>query len=506
MRNATIFLVAILAGIAVLAGGYQIGTSVWTDQAVTRFPRDPVAPAKAGETGPQRVLYWRHPDGRPEWSATPARTADGRDYLPVRDEEEPDFPESIAASPEAARQVSVASGERKVLYYRNPMGLPDTSPVPKKDWMGMDYIAVYEGEDVDDGSTVRISLDRVQRAGVRTEAAEIRRFGKPVRAAGKIVADERTLRVVALKSGGFVQKLFVNASGQTVKAGEPLFRLYSPEILKAQAAYRAAMVSANGRRDAKVDGARQRLLNLDVPKSHIQRIGTKGEMPLTIDWPSPASGTIMERSIIEGEEAAAGRVLFRIADLTRVWIIAEISEQDFAGIHAGAPARVTLRAMPDEVITGEVSFVYPELNAETRTGRLRIELPNPEGRVKLEMYADISIETGDRDRLSIPVDAVIESGKTPVVLVDRGEGRFEPRAILLGVRSDGYVEVREGLSAGEQVVVGANFLIDAESNLKAALKAFTNGQPTSPDRQQPAAAPASAGEGTGEAATGTGKQ
>ena len=221
--------------------------------------RDPMrtAPPAASTTSPERqVLYWRDPRTGTDFSPVPRKAADGRDYLPVYDDQEPDF---VQAKPK------VAAGRGKLLYYRNPMGLPDTSPVPKKDWMGMDYIPVYEGED-DGGATVKISLDKVQRSGVRTAPVERRRIDRPVRAPGIAKPDERTLYSLALRSEGFIDKLYVNQTGQHVKAGEPLFRLYSPQVVKVLVDYRIAMtVPGRGPRDE--DGALQRLRNLAVPEA-----------------------------------------------------------------------------------------------------------------------------------------------------------------------------------------------------------------------------------------------
>ncbi len=402
----------------------------------------------------------------------------------------------VAGSPPVQLAVSEpGGGERKILYYRNPMGLADTSPEPKKDWMGMDYIAVYEGEEVDDGKTVKVSLDRVQRAGVRSVTAEVRTLTRPIKATGTVAMDERTLRIVALRTDGFIEKLYANTTGQRVKAGEPLFRFYSPEVVSALATYRAAMISSGKKRGPEVNGALQKLENLGVPRSHIRSITTNGPLATTIDWPSPVDGTIMEKMVIEGERAEAGRALFKIADLSHVWIMAEIAEQDLGTFRAGAKATVTLSAMPGETITGEVAFIYPDLAKETRTGRIRIELPNLDGRLKPEMYADVVIDAGGGDgpRLAVPVDAIIADGSRQVVIVDRGEGRFEPRDVKLGLRGDGYVEIVDGLSAGEMVVTSANFLIDAESNLKAALKTFTK-EPASPPGEPATPEPAAEAE------------
>jgi membrane fusion protein, copper/silver efflux system len=414
------------------------------------------------------------------WYARLPAGADGRDYLPVYEDEE------ISFEPRAKTPPATAGGPRKILYYRNPMGLPDTSPVPKKDWMGMDYIPVYEGEEQDDGKTVKVSLDKVQRSGVRTEAVEARVVVRPVRAVGTVTHDESRLTVVTMRSDGFVEDLFVSRTGQHVRAGEPLFRVYSADIQRAQIDLLIAMgtsqrgsgvPAADANRN--LEGALQRLRNLAVPESRIREVREKGVNPRTVDWPAPATGDVIEKKIINGQRVQAGQELYRIADHSHLWVVADVAEADLSAIKMGTRATVMVRAYAAQAIEGEVTFIYPELRAETRTARVRIEIPNPDGRLKVDMYADVMFQTGAAEPVAaVPASAVIDSGTRQVVLVAKGEGRFEPRPVKLGVRGDGYVEVLEGVSKGEEVVTSATFLIDAESNLKAALQAFT--QPEAP--------------------------
>jgi Cu(I)/Ag(I) efflux system membrane fusion protein len=386
-------------------------------------------------------------------------------------------PEPVATQA-AAEQSQPAKGERTILYYRNPMGLPDTSPVPKKDTMGMDYIPVYADEQ-NDPNTVKVSLDKVQRSGVRTEKVEARPILRSVRAVGMVDHDETLLTIVAIRSDGFVEDLFVNKTGQHVKQGEPLFRLYSPQIQQAQTDLIIAM-RAEGRKGADADraleGAKQRLRNLGVPQSRIDEIRKTGTNPRTLDWPSPAEGDVIEKKIINGQRVMAGDELYRIADHSRVWLIADVAESDIAMIKVGMTATVSLRALPSQPVEGKVTFIYPELKPETRTVSVRLELANPESLMKPAMYADVVFRIGDEAAVAaVPDSAVIDSGSRQVVLIAKGDGRFEPRQVKLGRRGEGYVEVLEGVSAGEEVVTSATFLIDAESNLKAALQTFGQG-------------------------------
>src|SRR5262245_18734396 len=463
-----------LSGLIVLVVGLTAGAAggYW----YARHPPSVMTTSAAPNVGAaeRKILYYRDPSGAPFWSAEPKKDASGRDYLPVYEDEEVSF------DPEPKKPTATAAGERRILYYRNPMGLPDTSPVPKKDWMGMDYIPVYEGEEQDDGKSVKVSLDKIQRSGVRTEGVEARTVVRPVRAVGTVEHDETRLTIVTVRSEGFIEDLFVSRTGQHVHAGEPLFRLYSPDIQRAQVDLMVATRSVQrgvlgADADRQLEGAMQRLRNLGVPESRIREVREKGANPRTIDWPAPASGEVIVKRIINGQRVVPGDELYRIADHSHVWIIADVAEAELSAIKVGTHASVTVRAYPDQPIEGEVTFIYPLLRPETRTARVRIEVPNPDGRLKIDMYADVVFQAGAEQAPgpAVPASAVIDSGARQVVLVARGDGRFEPRQVKLGRRGDGYIEVLDGVSPGEEVVTSATFLIDAESNLKAALQAFT---------------------------------
>jgi membrane fusion protein, copper/silver efflux system len=455
----------------ILAIGLIVGAGggVW----YARAPPERIAAASPQSLPVGRaVLYYRDPGGSPVWSAIPKKDAHGHDYLPVYDDEQVSF------EPAPKKPVAAAGG-RTILYYRNPMGLPDISQAPKKDAMGMDYIPVYEGEE-DDGKTVRVSLGKIQRSGVRTEPVSARNIVGSVRAIGTVAFDERRLSVVTLRSDGYIEDLFVNATGQAVRAGEPLFRVYSADIQRAQIDLMVAMRAvqrSTGATDAErsYEGAMQRLRNLGVPESRIQEVRETGANPRTIDWPAPSAGTVIAKRIVNGQRVAAGEELYRIADLSQVWVIADVSEHDIAAIRLGTRASLIFHAYLDREVEGTVTFIYPELKAETRTARVRIEIPNHDGRLRADMYADVVFhpDAGQAPATTVPASAIIDSGTRQVVLIAKGEGRFEPRPVKLGRRGDGYVEILDGVVPGEEVVTTATFLIDAESNLRAALQAFT---------------------------------
>jgi len=428
-----------------------------------------VAQASAAE---RTILYYRDPTGAPFWSATPKNDAQGRAYLPVYDEAEPKF------DPPPLVMLNPKQSERKILFYRNPMGLPDTSPVPKKDSMGMDYIPVYEGDEPSAGKTIKVSLDRIQRSGVRTETVEPRVLVRSVRGVGSIAIDESRQTVVTMRSDGYVEELFVDKTGQTVQAGQPLFRVYSQDIQQALA--ELIVVTGHGQATQaqdrfRIDGTMRRLRNLGVPESLIREVRERGVDMRTIDWPAPATGTVVSKRVVNGQQAKAGDELYRIVDLSQVWVIADVAEGDLADIKLGTRATVTFRAYRSQPVEGVVAFIYPDVRTETRTVRVRIEVPNPDGRLKTDMYADVvfHVNAGLLPVTGVPTSAIIDNGTLQIVLVAKSDGRFEPRPVKLGRRGDGYVEVVDGLAAGEEIVTTATFLIDAESNLQTALKTFT---------------------------------
>jgi Cu(I)/Ag(I) efflux system membrane fusion protein len=388
-----------------------------------------------------------------------------------------------AASAQAVPSGETKPGQKKILYYRNPMGLPDTSPVPKKDPMGMDYIPVYEGEDQDAPGTVKVTADRIQTLGVRTEPATRRSLARQVRAVGTIEISERGQHTVAPKFEGWIEKLHVNTTGQAIARGQALAEVYSPELVSAQREYLIAynatksMGAAGSEAQSGVQqiatAALERLRNWDISEQQIQRLRESGEPHRTLTLVSPASGVVVKDPPVAGMRFMPGEALFKIADLSRVWLIADVFEQDLSLVRIGTRGTISVSAYPDRTFPGEVTFIYPTLNPETRTARVRIELENPQGQLKPGMYGTVQIDAGPkREVLTVPDSAVIDSGTRQTVLVALGEGRFEPREVRLGGRGDGFVEVLSGVKDGESVVTRANFLIDSESNLKAALSGF----------------------------------
>ncbi|HKQ11008.1 MAG TPA: efflux RND transporter periplasmic adaptor subunit [Rhizomicrobium sp.] len=467
----------VLAVGAVIVAAAGVGAGYWFHaRERTAPPAEPLAAETPALQPGRTALYYQDPDGKPDYSPTPKKTADGRDYRPVYDE--------AAATPEKK-----PSGKGRILYYRNPMGLPDTSPVPKKDSMGMDYIAVYEGEN--EAGVVTVSPARLQMLGVRTAPVELRQaLARSVRATGTVQASESSLAVVNTKFDGFVEKLFVSTTGAVVRAGQPLAQVWiqtpdvntrmGPDVITRQVDYIVALQQND---EASAARALQNLRNYGIPDSAIAEIRRTGRATREITLYAPRSGVITEKPAVEGMRFNTGDPLFKIADLSTIWVMTDIAEQDLGLIRSGQHADLRFVAFPGESFSGKVDFIYPTLMANTRTGRVRIVLSNRDGRLRESMYATVAIDAAagsEQTVLAVPDSAVIDSGARQTVLVAKGQGRFEPRTVRIGARSGGEVQILSGLTAGEEVVVGANFLIDAESNLRAALQTFSSDKGAAP--------------------------
>lgn len=459
-----------LGAIALVAAG--IGAGYWLRSPGMSAPAPSATPTVAMQAPAQTPVYYQDPDGKADYSPTPKKTADGRDFKPVYADAE--------ATPNAS---APPAGKGKILYYRNPMGLADTSPVPKKDSMGMDYIPVHEGED--ESGIVKVNPARMQMLGVRTVPVQTSAaMAHSIQASGTVQAAENAIAVVNTKFDGFVEKLFVSTTGAAVRAGQPLAQVWiqtpdvttrmGPDIVTREVDY---LVALQERDEAATARALQNLRNYGIPESAIAEIRRTGQVTRSIIVSAPFGGTITEKPAVQGMRFNTGEPLFKIADLSKVWVMADVPEQEVGTIRKGQPARVTFVAFPGRTFIGTVDFIYPTLAANTRTGRVRIVLSNPEGLLRESMYAAVSIDAAaaaGAPILVVPNSAIIDSGTAQVVLVAKGQGRFEPRPVRIGARGDGTVEILGGLQAGEQVVVGANFLIDAESNLRSALQSFTS--------------------------------
>lgn len=425
----------------------------------------------------RKPLYYRHPMNPKVTSPTPMKDEMGMDYLPVYAE----GPANQAAAP----------GKGRILYYRHPMGAADTSPTPKKDEMGMDYLPVYEGEPTN-SRQLNISPEKIQKLGVKSEKAAYRQLSRNIRALGSIQPDERRLHVIAPKFEGWVQHLFVNTTGQAVKRGQPLLDIYSPDLITAQQEYliakegEQALQQASSQAQATAhqltSNALQRLHYWDIDSAQLQRLQKQDKGITYLPLLSLVDGVVMEKPAVEGMRFMPGEVLFKVADLSKVWLLADVFEQDMAWIKIGQTVSVNSEAYADKTFTGQVSFIYPTLNTSTRTVKVRIELDNSQGILRPGLYGSVEVKAMSQQphQLTVPDSAVIDSGTRQVVLVQLSDGLFEPRTVKVGRQAGGYFEVLEGVADGESVVTRANFLIDAESNLKSALDSMTEAAPPQP--------------------------
>lgn len=337
----------------------------------------------------------------------------------------------------------------------------------------------------DSAQPVRLTPDQARRIGVTYAPAMLGTLDREVRTVGQITYDETRLRTIAAKVDGFVEHLWVNSTGQRVLAGDPLFSIYSPMLVSAEEelllAKRLQRDVSGGSRDAQqnaadlLSSARRRLAYWDIPDADIAAIERTGTMQRTLTLRSSASGYVLEKNIVAGQEIRAGDPLYRVADLRTVWVEGEVFEQDLATVQLGQIVHADFQALPGEHRMGRISYIYPTINPDTRTARVRVILPNGDMRLKPGMYATLRIAgTARSGVLSIPRDAVLSTGERNIVFVKERNGRLAPREVALGASNDDRVEILRGLAAGDTVVASATFLVDAESNIGKALGGMGN--------------------------------
>ena len=390
-----------------------------------------------------------------------------------------------AASSAAAGSSTGAAGPRRILHYRNPMDPSVTSPVPMKDPMGMDYVPVYSdeapaGSAVEGHAPVEVSPDALRLAGLTTTVARRGTLARTIRTVGDVKADETRVSEVHTKVSGWVEKLFVSSSGQVVRRGQPLLSIYSPELLATQEEFlrareSAARFAASDVAEVRSGGtelleaARQRLLLFDVPRSLVETLEKTGRPQRTVTLEAPASGFVTAKDVLAGARIEPGMTLFTVTDLSRVWVEGDVYEYEAALVRLGQQARVTLAYDPSKTYTGRISYVYPYLNTDSRTLRVRVEFDNPGLVLKPGMYANIEFDARAVEGVLVPDGAILDTGTRQIVYVMTGDGRYEPRQVTVGLRSDGQAQILSGVKAGEAVVDRANFLLDSESRLRAAI-------------------------------------
>ncbi|MCX6640961.1 MAG: efflux RND transporter periplasmic adaptor subunit [bacterium] len=375
------------------------------------------------------------------------------------------------------------SDPKRIAFYRSPMDPKQTSPTPRKDEMGMDYIPVYEeeasggGGNVSNRVEVTIDPSRQQLIGLRTATVMHSDISSDWRTVGVVQINPTKVTKTNVKVFGYVEKVFADFVGKSVRRGEPLFTYYSPDLLAAQQDYLLAhKASRSGGVDASNDSlmlsvVRQKLMLWDVSQVDIIRLEQTGAATRALTIVSPVTGVVTAKNIVAGSSMNPGDAAYEITDLNSVWVLADAYQSDAANIKIGMSATITLQSLPHRIFKGTVAFVDPLLDPQSRTFKVRINVDNSSGELKPEMFADIELQSSGHDALTIPADAIIPSGRTNMVFVALSEGKFQPRAVKLGEKSGDRVEVIEGLSEGENVVTRANFLIDSESSLRSALAA-----------------------------------
>lgn len=392
-----------------------------------------------------------------------------------------------------------ATAEKKPLFYRNPMNPAITSPVPAQDEMGMDYIPVY-ADDANDpaeaAGTVRIDPVTVQNIGVRTAIAENRTLSRSIRAVGRIEFDETRLSRLHPKINGWIGKVRVAKTGQRVKKNTILLSIYSPQLVTTQQEYVLALknkeIMADSpfediRRGAEdlLQSVRERLELLDVAKHQIKELEKTRKVKKHLHIHSPFSGIVMKVGIREGQHVTPKTQLYLIADLSRVWVYANVYDYELPWITLGDSAEMRLASVPGKIFKGKVTYIFPYAESRTRTIKVRLEFANPKGDLRPDMFSDITINASKQvNALVVPSEAIIRSGTREQVFVVRGPGKFEPREVRLGITSGGQTQILEGIVAGEKVVTSAQFLIDSESKLReATAKMLEASKKTTPKEQ-----------------------
>jgi Cu(I)/Ag(I) efflux system membrane fusion protein len=328
--------------------------------------------------------------------------------------------------------------------------------------------------------TVQVSPERQQLIGVKFGTVEMKPLEKIIRTVGRIDYDEKRLVTISPKIGGWIEDLYVDFTGRYVRQGDPLLTIYSPELVSTQEEYLLALrakkdlvkspfpeVAESG--NSLAESAKRRLRLWDITEEQIKALEESGQPRKTLTLYSPFSGIVLERVAYKGMNVMPGMALYKLADLSVVWLYADIYEYELPFIRLGQQAAIQLSYLPGEVFTGKAIFVYPYLDPNTRTAKIRFEFPNPHGKLKPEMYANVEIKVHLGRKLTVPEGAIIDTGIRQLAIIDKGSGYFEPREVKVGAKVENYYEVIKGLKAGEKVVTSANFLIDSESKLKEAM-------------------------------------
>ena len=412
--------------------------------------------------------------------------------------------ERSAARPTAGGSDSPCPGGVQALYWKAPMDPTYVRDAPGKSPMGMDLVPVCPGQETAGGGTgIQIDPALVQSMGVRVAPVTRRDLARKVRTVGRVAYDERRVDHVHTKVQGWVERLFVEYEGEFVKRRQPLLEIYSPELVSTQEELLLAARYRDSTRESRFEdvarggedlfeATRRRLELWDIPKRDIERLLETSEVRKTLTLDAPTEGVVTHLMVREGMEVGPNDNLYTIADLSRVWLYADVYEYELPWVQEGQSAVIDLSYLPGRTFEGAVTYVYPFLDPKTRTARVRIELDNPDLILKPDMFANVTIETETHEGvLAVPEEAVIRSGRRSLAMVALGEGRFAPREVGLGIDSgDGWVEVREGLTEEDRVVTSGQFLIDSESKLREAVQKMLTARPAAEGEHEGRAVPA----------------
>jgi len=393
----------------------------------------------------------------------------------------------------AGQAAASKPGERKVAFYRSPMDPSIHSDKPAKDEMGMDFVPVFEDElrgalaGVSGRAAVTISAERRQLLGVRSEPVKKVRLSHRIRTVGRVAVDERRLRHIHTKYDGYVEQLYVDYKGKLVRRGERLLSIYSPELVATQQEYllahraqaRLADSAVRSAAQGSVDlheAARQRLLLWDIRPADIEKLERAGQVTRTLDVYADIGGYVVEKMAYQGMRVTPADTLYDIADLSHLWVLADVYEYTLPSLTLGAEGHIEVASIPGRVWKGAVTYISPTVEEKTRTIKVRLEVDNAGGELKPDMFADVFLHVDRGEGVVVPEGAVINAGDRRLVFLDRGEGRFEPREVKLGIKvnGSGLLQVLSGLSEGDRVVTAANFLLDSESSLRAALAGMSS--------------------------------
>ena len=334
-----------------------------------------------------------------------------------------------------------------------------------------------------DAPTIEIPAEKQQLIGVKTIALSLQPMETVIRTVGRVDYDERGLATINTRFEGWIEKLFVNVTGSVVKKGQPLAEIYSPELYATQLEFINALRMAGSEKtktgtadtlqtmlakdsQSIAEAAKQRLQLWDISESQIKTIANTGKPNRTLSIESPVNGAVIQKNVVLGMRVMPGDKMFDIADLSTVWVVADLYESQMAQVGIGQKVSISFDNFPGKVIASTIDFVAPVLTGETRTVRVRCTIPNADGQLKPQMFAAMEIRIDLGEKLAVPDDAVIDTGTRKIVYVDRGEGLFEPREVLTGIKSGGLTELTQGVKVGEKVAIAANFLIDSEAQLK----------------------------------------